>query len=253
MKITPLEIRQKTFEKVFRGVDKDEVNAFLVTMSQEWERLIDENKELKIRLESSEKEVEKLREVENSLFKTLKTAEDTGANMIDQANKTAALHLRESQINADAMINDAKIKARDMMEQAELHAKGAVDDMEERVRHLAQVYRNLENMRDDLISDIRTFANDTLEKTERVKSQIKAVDIEGELMKIKRESVDKTQPFATIPEPQSQPVAEEPVVEEPTLFVNKEENTIAEEPEPERKKTSSPGSEKSTSFFDDLE
>ena len=29
MKVTPLEIRKKSFEKVFRGYDKDEVNAFL--------------------------------------------------------------------------------------------------------------------------------------------------------------------------------------------------------------------------------
>ena len=28
MRITPLDIRQKTFEKNFRGYDKDEVNGF---------------------------------------------------------------------------------------------------------------------------------------------------------------------------------------------------------------------------------
>ena len=39
MKITPIEIRQKTFEKVFRGYDKEEVQAFLQSLSQEWERL----------------------------------------------------------------------------------------------------------------------------------------------------------------------------------------------------------------------
>ncbi len=98
MKITPLEIRQKTFEKVFRGYDKDEVQAFLNLMSQEWERTLDETKELKIRLKGIENEVEKLREVESSLFKTLKTAEDTGANIMEQANKTAELQIRESQI-----------------------------------------------------------------------------------------------------------------------------------------------------------
>ena len=86
MKITPLEIRQKTFEKKIRGYDKDEVNAFLLSLSQEWERMIDSSKELKYRLEVSENEVKKLREVESSLFKTLKTAEDTGANMIQQAD-----------------------------------------------------------------------------------------------------------------------------------------------------------------------
>ena len=46
MKITPLEIRQKAFEKNFRGYNQDEVNAFLQTLSQEWERVGDENKEL---------------------------------------------------------------------------------------------------------------------------------------------------------------------------------------------------------------
>lgn len=85
MKVTPLEIRQKGFEKKLRGYDKDEVNAFLLSLSQEWERVLDESKELKIKLETSEREVQKLREVENSLFKTLKTAEDTGANVVEQA------------------------------------------------------------------------------------------------------------------------------------------------------------------------
>ena len=62
MKITPLEIRQKTFEKAFRGVDKEEVNAFLTTLSQQWEKMLDENRELRLKLESTTKEVQKMRE-----------------------------------------------------------------------------------------------------------------------------------------------------------------------------------------------
>ncbi|MEY3405799.1 MAG: hypothetical protein RL161_1229, partial [Bacteroidota bacterium] len=69
MKITPLEIRQKTFEKNLRGYDKDEVNAFLGTMSQEWEKMLDELKEARMKLESAEREVAKLREVESTLYK----------------------------------------------------------------------------------------------------------------------------------------------------------------------------------------
>ena len=41
MKITPLEIRQKSFEKVFRGYDKDEVAAFLQILGSEWEKSSD--------------------------------------------------------------------------------------------------------------------------------------------------------------------------------------------------------------------
>ena len=70
MKITPIEIRKKTFEKVFRGFDKDEVIAFLQILSTEWEKSVDEKKEVVIKLEAAEKEIAKLREVENSLYKT---------------------------------------------------------------------------------------------------------------------------------------------------------------------------------------
>jgi cell division initiation protein len=110
MKITPIEIRQQNFEKKLRGYDKDEVTAFLISLSNEWERLLDGKKELRIKLDQSEKEVQKLREVESSLFKTLKTAEDTGANMVDQANKAAKLHLKETQMNAEAMMKSQKWK-----------------------------------------------------------------------------------------------------------------------------------------------
>jgi len=116
MKITPIEIRQQNFEKKLRGYDKDEVTAFLISLSNEWERLLDGKKELRIKLDQSEKEVQKLREVESSLFKTLKTAEDTGANMVDQANKAAKLHLKETQMNAEAMMREAKSKAKNLIE-----------------------------------------------------------------------------------------------------------------------------------------
>src|SRR6187402_2835014 len=98
MKITPLEIRQKSFERTLRGYDKDEVNAFLLSLSQEWERIQDEVKELKMKFEHAEREVVKHREVENTLYRTLKTAEDTGASVVEQANKSAALLLGESQL-----------------------------------------------------------------------------------------------------------------------------------------------------------
>src|SRR5215475_4142527 len=150
MKITPLEIRHKTFEKTLRGYDKDEVYAFLQTLSQEWERTVDETKEMRIKLEATEKEVNKLREVESSLFKTLKTAEETGANVIDQANKTAELILRENQLNADALINEAKTRAKNTIEEAEAISKQMLADMEDRLRTLGQNYKNLELHKENL-------------------------------------------------------------------------------------------------------
>ena len=55
MNITPLEIRQKVFEKKLRGYDRDEVAAFLNSLSIEWEKLNDQAKELQYKLTASEK------------------------------------------------------------------------------------------------------------------------------------------------------------------------------------------------------
>lgn len=170
MKVTPLEIRQKTFEKALRGYDKDEVGAFLLTLSQEWERMQDEAKELRIKLEGIEREVTKLREVESSLYKTLKTAEDTGANVIEQANKAAELHLKEVQLKAEALLNEAKTKAKNTIEQSESTSKQMVEEMEERLKSLVQNYKSIESERDNILSDLKRIGDETLDKVQRLRN-----------------------------------------------------------------------------------
>lgn len=167
MNITPLEIRQKEFEKGFRGYDKEDVKAFMNSLSLEWERLNEQCKELKYKLEASEKEVQKLREVENSLFKTLKTAEDTGANMIEQATKTAELHMRETEMKADALMSEAKHRAKNIIEDAESKAREIIDDMEDEIRQLEQVFRSLDANKTALMSDLKVLAEDIMTKIGR--------------------------------------------------------------------------------------
>ena len=188
MKITPLEIRQKSFEKGFRGYEKEEVNAYLHSLSMEWERLLKENKEAQAKAVELEKEVSKLRAVESSLFKTLKTAEDTGANMIDQATKMAEIHMKETEMRTEGILNEAKTKARDTIEEAELMAKKTIEDMEDQLKSLIQDYKTLENFRDDVLADIKALSTDALERVERMKAQVKRFNLEDHFFKAKRES-----------------------------------------------------------------
>lgn len=186
MKITPLEIRQKQFEKVFRGYDKDEVSAFLLSMSSEWEKMLDEQKELKSKLEQREKEVQKLREVESSLFKTLKTAEDTGANMIDQATKAAQLHMRETQMNAEAMMSEAKSKAKAIIEKAEVQAREIIEEMQDAARDLEQNYRSIESYQESLLSDLNNLSQDILAKVNKMGATGKRFSIDDHMKKLKK-------------------------------------------------------------------
>jgi cell division initiation protein len=188
MKITPLEIRQKAFERVLRGYDKDEVNAYLQSLSQEWERTLDEVKEVRIKYEATEREVTKLREVESSLYKTLKTAEDTGANVIEQANKTAELVLREAQMKADAMLNEAKSKAKNTIEEAEFVSKQMLAEMEDRLKMLGQHYKTLELHKDNLLADMKRLAGETIDRVERAKAAAREFDPDQHLALAKRET-----------------------------------------------------------------
>lgn len=150
--------------------------------------MLDDNKELRIKLETAEREVSKLREVETSLFKTLKTAEDTGANVIDQARKAADLHLRESQLKAEAMMNEAKSKAKDAIEESEMRARHVIEEMEDRLKSLVENYKKLETTREDLLSDLKRIATEIMEKVERVKGNSREFDAEKHLNAVKREA-----------------------------------------------------------------
>ena len=45
--LTPLDLKKKSFSKSFRGFDTGEVNQFLLQISKEYERLYQDNVELK--------------------------------------------------------------------------------------------------------------------------------------------------------------------------------------------------------------
>ena len=212
MKITPLEIRQKTFEKTLRGYDKDEVNGFLLTLSQEWERNQDELKELRVKMEASEREVSKLREVESSLFRTLKTAEDTGANVIEQANKSAELILRESQIKAEALLNEAKSKAKNTIDEAEQNTRQLLADMEDQLKSLSDQYKSIMAQRDNLLADLKRLSNETLDRVARVEGTDRTFDPDKHLAAAKRHLKrnlfpNETEKKSTSPTP---PPAEKP-------------------------------------------
>jgi cell division initiation protein len=224
MRITPLDIRQKTFEKNFRGYEKEEVNAFLLTLSQEWERIVDENKELRIKLEATEREVTKLREVEGSLYKTLKTAEDTGANVIEQARMAADLHLRESQIQAELISQEAKTRARDTIEEAEMRSREILDEMEDRLKQMADSYKSLDAARVDMLAHFKHLATEAIERVERARALGRDFDPDKHLAMARREARRVMYPNAT----DSTPYIPEPVLKRERGAVLEERSQPAE-------------------------
>jgi len=174
MKITALDIRQKTFEKAFRGLNKEEVEAFLVTLSQQWERMGDENRELRVKLDHATQDVSKMREVESSLYRTLKTAEDTGNSITEQAQRDAELRIREAQLKAEQLLADARQKARAVVEDAYQQSEKTIAEMKKEVSGLGQECQRLEAHLDGLVRDLHHLASEALAKAEKARAQPKA-------------------------------------------------------------------------------
>ncbi len=223
MKITPLEIRQKQFEKkTFGGIDKDEVQAFLNSLSIAWERNQEDMVNLRSRLEASEKEVQKLREVESSLYKTLKAAEETSQKSIDQASQQASLIVQEAKLKADTLSREAKWKASKAMEQAEDYARKSYEQMVKELKILEKELRNIENLKDTFLGDIKIIAQDLLEKAERANQRsanIKFSVPPPPQLDIEKPVLEGQTPVHEIEKPQESNLAPElsiePVVQEP--------------------------------------
>jgi cell division initiation protein len=185
MKITPIEIRQKEFVKAFRGYEKEEVDIFLQALSKEWERVMEENRDMTKKAEAAEKEVIRLREVEGTLYRTLKSAEETSNNIIDHANKTADLHIKQSQMNAELIMNEARTKARTILEDAEEKSSMMMDSLTDDLEALEKDFNYILSQREHLLKEIKDLLNDTSDKIGKV-SAIEFKSFENKLKKFKK-------------------------------------------------------------------
>jgi len=167
MKITPLEIRQHEFEKTFRGYNIEEVDSFLVNLSQEWERLLNESKMLRMQLEIAEKEANKLREIEMTLYKTLKTAEDTSTMITDQANQQADKHIQETILHNEKLLMDAQEKANAIVRHAEEQARYIREEVLGDIKLLERDFRAMDHYKTNLLVQMRSLSNSTLDHVQR--------------------------------------------------------------------------------------
>ncbi len=174
MRITPLEIRQHTFDKTFRGYDAESVDAFLLSLSQEWERVAEELRHSKQQLEVAEREVARMKEIETSLFKTIKIAETAQQEINEKAKAEADKTLEAAQLEAEQLVNDARKKADMTIIDAESKAQFILKDAQSDLRHFERDFRAMDTYKDHLVLELKRFANETLEKVTSFEERINA-------------------------------------------------------------------------------
>jgi cell division initiation protein len=225
MRITPLEIRQHTFDKSFRGYDVESVDAFLLSLSQEWERIAEEFRSNKNQLESAEREISRMKEIETSLFKTLKAAEDTQKEINANAKVEAELILNAARKESDELLAEARKNANMLASDAESKSKYATEEAINELKNLDRDFKAMERYKDFLVVELKRFANDTLEKVSRFEEKMVGSSMEKGLTDLQALKESQETKFVALP------VEETPVIEEVVSEVVPE--VVAEIPEVE--------------------
>lgn len=114
MKVSPLNIKKQEFNKVIRGYDKEEVQAFLDKLADEFEIIQRENESLKKQLEESNEKLSEFRKIEKNLQNTLLKAQESSSKSIESTRKQAGLIVKEAEIKASQMIEKARENANEI-------------------------------------------------------------------------------------------------------------------------------------------
>lgn len=111
MNITPLDIQQQQFKgKLFGGLDQEDVDAFLQTVSQEMEGLSRENSDLKEQVRRNSEAMAEMSSREVQLRDTILAAQKISEEMKANAQKEAILIISEAELKAERILADADNK-----------------------------------------------------------------------------------------------------------------------------------------------
>lgn len=137
MRITPLDVRKQEFRKVVRGLDPEEVYAFLATVADEYETVLTDNKQLRERVLELDEKVTEYRNMEKTLRDTLLTAERVMAEARENARKEAELILRDAHLRAEHEIANIASQVQDLRAQVR-ELRNQRDGFLARLRGLAE-------------------------------------------------------------------------------------------------------------------
>jgi len=178
MRLTPLDIRKQEFKRGMRGLDADEVYAFLATIADEYEAVLNDNKALRERLLELDDKVQEYRNMEKTLRDTLLTAERITVDAKDTARREAELIIKQAELDADKGVRDIKANA----------------------TRLRQEIKSLKSQRESYVSRMKMLVESHLKFIESAEQDF---DYDEQLLDLgERTTTDKAE-SATPPTPQT--------------------------------------------------
>jgi cell division initiation protein len=153
MNITPLDITQKQFRRVFRGLDPEEVEAFLALVAVEFEALVKDALALREDNHRKAEDIAEYKGRERALQETLVTAQKASEEIREAARK-----------EAEITISDAELQAEKIVQAAHARFLRIVDDINELKRQRIQFETNVRTLVESHVKLLDAFREPSREE-----------------------------------------------------------------------------------------
>ncbi len=114
MKISPMDIQRQSFDRRFRGFDREEVRTFLTALSEEVAALQREKDDLERQMRQLERIVNEHREREAILKNTLLTAQKAAEDIRESARREGETVVKQAEIQGDRLLELAQGRAHEV-------------------------------------------------------------------------------------------------------------------------------------------
>lgn len=144
--LTPVDIQNKEFEKKIKGYDCDAVDDFLDIIIQDYDALCKETKALRDKVDLLTETVERYKEIEETMHRSLDVARQSAQDIKNNANMEAQAILNRAKLDASRLarqIDEEHIKKHQEM----LKVKQDVDTYKTRIRTVCEnLLKTIEEM-----------------------------------------------------------------------------------------------------------
>jgi len=139
MSLTPQDIQSQQFHVRFRGFDVDEVDDFLEKVAENYLMVIQENKQLRERLDDMKNELNAYRDQEKSFQKAFVSAQQIAEDMKSKSEQEAKEIIVTAERDADQLRNEAHEEIAALEEQVD-HLRLQKKTIRDELRNMLQNY-----------------------------------------------------------------------------------------------------------------
>ena len=200
MPIRPMDIRRKEFRSGFRGYDANQVDDFLDTVADEFERNYNENQRMREETNSLRERLQQFEDLEGSIRAALVHAEQAANDLRRSANKEAEDVRQAGRRDAEFTVRDAQARSHQMLA-----------DSSSRIERVQDSYEALQDAKKSFANDFRHLLKTYMDMMENMEVS-SAREIEATL----RERLD-TESIAVVREAADQQEPADEAAEEPAF------------------------------------